>query len=95
MPEMRFRIRWPDGEIETCYSPSLVLKEHLEVGGAYQLDDFFARSRAALTIGSERVRTKYGHACSRALAQLARIETRGAGFGGQPRACVKIVAFEE
>jgi len=26
MPEMRFRIRWPDGVAETCYSPSLVVK---------------------------------------------------------------------
>jgi uncharacterized repeat protein (TIGR04042 family) len=30
--------------------------------------------RAALNIASERVRAKYGHACSLALGQLARIE---------------------
>ena len=29
MPEMRFRIRWPDGSTESCYSPSLVVKDFL------------------------------------------------------------------
>ncbi len=35
MPEMRFQIRWPDGADETCYSPSLVIKDHLAVGVSY------------------------------------------------------------
>ena len=29
MPEMSFDISWPDGSIERCYSPSLVIKDHL------------------------------------------------------------------
>ena len=29
MPEMHFQIRWPDGQVDTCYSPSLVVREHL------------------------------------------------------------------
>jgi uncharacterized repeat protein (TIGR04042 family) len=94
MPEMHFRIRWPDGEIETCYSPSLVVKDHFAVGEEYELHDFFARSRIALVTGSERVKARYGHACSRALAQLARIEARAARFSYQG-ARVKIEAFEE
>ena len=28
MPEMWFVVRWPDGSSETCYSPSLVIKDH-------------------------------------------------------------------
>ncbi len=27
MPEMRFVIAWPDGREETCYSPSLVIRD--------------------------------------------------------------------
>jgi uncharacterized repeat protein (TIGR04042 family) len=95
MPEMRFRIRWPDGSSESCYSPSLVVKEFLSVGSSYPLVDFVARSRAALDIASERVREKYGQRCLHAAAQAARIETAAKTFGGVPDACVVVEAFEE
>ena len=49
MPEMRFDIRWPDGAIEQCYSPSLVIRDHLAVGQTYSVREFLRRSRAALT----------------------------------------------
>ena len=29
---MHFRIRWPDGETQRCYSPSLVVKDYLAPG---------------------------------------------------------------
>ena len=74
MPEMRFHIRWPDGRREACYSPSLVIKDYLDVGTAYPLAAFLARSRKALGIASERVRALHGFPCPRALGQLARIE---------------------
>jgi uncharacterized repeat protein (TIGR04042 family) len=78
MPEMRFLIRWPDGRAESCYSPSLVVKDYLVPGETYPLPDFIERSRAMLNIASERVRAKYGFACSSAMDQLARIETAAA-----------------
>ena len=40
MPEMRFHIRWPDGAVETCYSPSLVVKDFFSPGESYPLADF-------------------------------------------------------
>lgn len=84
MPEMRFTVRWPDGSLDDCYSPSLVIKDYLAVGGSYAVDDFVRRSRDALHIASERVRAKYGFACSSALDQLARIEQKAERFeGGQ------------
>jgi uncharacterized repeat protein (TIGR04042 family) len=95
MPEMRFRVLWPDGVAETCYSPSLVVKEHLRVGASYEPDEFLARCRVALNIGSDRVKEKYGHACSLALGQLARIEEACARFASRPDARVRIEAFEE
>ena len=95
MPEMRFRITWPDGSIESCYSPSLVIKDYFAVGQTYPLADFLARSRAALTIASERVRAKYGYPCSRALGQLARIETASQQFLCLAGAQVGVVAFED
>jgi uncharacterized repeat protein (TIGR04042 family) len=64
MPEMRFVVRWPDGVKDTCYSPSLVIKDYFREGETYALADFVARSREALTIASDRVKAKYGHAGS-------------------------------
>lgn len=95
MPEMRFRISWPDGRSESCYSPSLVIKDYFEPGESYELGEFLARSRSALTIASERVRARYGHPCSLALAQLSRIEAAGARYSALPDARVRVEAFEE
>jgi uncharacterized repeat protein (TIGR04042 family) len=95
MPEMRFRIRWPDGAVESCYSPSLVIKDYLVPGESYTVADFLERSRAALEIGSERVRRKYGHPCSLALAQIARIEAGCERFGDRTQPVVCVETFEE
>ena len=95
MPEMRFFIRWPDGRAETCYSPSLVVKDFLTAGKTYPLADFVARSRGALNIASQRVEEKYGFACPRAQAQLARIETAADAFMNVSDAQVTVDAFEE
>jgi uncharacterized repeat protein (TIGR04042 family) len=95
MPEMRFRIRWPDGAAEACYSPSLVIKDFFSPGESYALTDFVQRSRAALNIASERVEAKYGRSCSRAMAQLARIETAAKTFSRLPGARVTVESFEE
>jgi uncharacterized repeat protein (TIGR04042 family) len=92
MPEMHFLVRWPDGGEMRCYSPSLVVREHVEVGRAYSVAEFLALSRATLEIGSERVRAKYGYACSAAMDQLALIEERAAGY--LPDAPVVVTAFE-
>ena len=94
MPEMRFRIRWPDGSSESCYSPSLVVKDHLVVGETYALGDFLERCRVALHCASERVEARYGRPCAFALAQLAALETRAASL---PAAAgtVFVEAFEE
>jgi uncharacterized repeat protein (TIGR04042 family) len=95
MPEMLFRIRWPDGAIEQCYSPSLVIKDYLEVGATYDLAEFMRRSRIALITASDRVREKYGFACSRAMAQLATLEAAAGRFERSPERHVTIISFEE
>jgi uncharacterized repeat protein (TIGR04042 family) len=93
MPEMRFVVRWPDGRRESCYSPSLVVREFLREGESYPVSDFLQRSREALQIASERVKAKYGHACSLALGQLARIEATATQFEGQEDARVACETF--
>lgn len=95
MPEMQFKIRWPDGSTESCYSPSLVIKDYFAPGEICALDDFVTRSRTALQIASDRVRARYGFACSRAEGQIARIETVSRQFADTYPAEVTIIAFEE
>lgn len=80
MPEMRFRVRWPDERESVCYSPSLIIKEYFVPGEAYAVEEFVRRSREALGIASERVKQKYGFYCTGAMGQLAEIEATAAGF---------------
>jgi putative flavoprotein involved in K+ transport len=74
MPEMHFKVKWPTGHVDDCYSPSYVVEEYLVEGAEYPVADFVARVRSALEIASERVRAKYGFACSSALDQLRAVE---------------------
>ena len=93
MPEMRFIVRWPDGAKDTCYSPSLVIKDYFREGETYALGDFVARSCEALMIASDRAKAKYGHTCSRALGQLAEIERVARRFADEPGAKVACERF--
>ena len=95
MPEMRFRIRWPDGVQESCYSPSLVIKDYFQPGDTYNLDEFLTRARTALNIASERVKARYGMPCSLALGQLARIESAAGRFLAIPDPYVTVEGFDE
>lgn len=93
MPVMHFRIRWPDGTEANCYSPSTIVTDFFTPGEHYALDDFVERSRAALRIASERVREKYGYACSAAMDELARIERDALRFAKVPDAAVTVLAL--
>ena len=95
MPEMHYRLRWPDDSESTCYSPSLVIKDYFSPGESYALDEFLVRARAATQIASERVAAKYGFACSRAADQLGEIERIAATFARWPQARVRLVDFLE
>ncbi|PRY09757.1 MSMEG_0570 family nitrogen starvation response protein [Kineococcus rhizosphaerae] len=90
MPETTFTVRWPDDTVQHCYSPSLVVHDHLSAGHDYPVEEFTARCRTALTEASDRVRARYGMACTAALAQLSDIERRAAGQAGR----VHVLALE-
>jgi len=95
MPAMHFRVRWPDHTETRCYSPSLVIKDYFAPGTCYPLTEFMPSVREALHIASERVRAKYGFACSAAMDQLADIEQRAARWATQPDAQIEVLAFDE
>lgn len=92
MPEVLFRLRWPDGSVETCYSPSTVIRDFFEAGRAYRRADFLQAARAGLGAASDRVRMRYGSGCSRAAAQLAALETRVETLDAD--ATVKVEGFD-
>ena len=73
MPEVLFKIKWPDGKIEDCYSPSTIIFDYLKEGESYNLKDFIERSSNALNLASERVMKKYGFRCTSAEVQLSKI----------------------
>jgi uncharacterized repeat protein (TIGR04042 family) len=91
MPEMEFRLRWPDGSESSFYSPSLVVEDHLTVGEDYTLPDLVARARLAMTIASDRVQAKYGFPCSRAQGTLAAIERQAKAF--DPQTTITVTGF--
>ena len=93
MPSMHFHLRWPDARETRCYSPSLVIKERFVPGARYPVPVFMPQMRDALLTASERVRAKFGFACSMALDQLAQIEAIAAQFGEHGE--VEMLAFDE
>ena len=95
MPEMFFTVRWPDGGTTRCYSPSLVIEEHLVPGASYPVSDFVRRATHALAIASDRVEAKFGFPCSRARAASAAIHDRARiGASNGDTGLVTILSFE-
>ncbi len=94
MPVTLFTVRWPDGGIEACYSPSTIITDYFTIGRDYTLSEFLELCRAGLRAASDRVGQQYGGGgCSRAMAQLAAIEmTAKRHASGDP--AVRVEAFE-
>ncbi|HYP86885.1 MAG TPA: MSMEG_0569 family flavin-dependent oxidoreductase [Polyangiaceae bacterium] len=67
-------MKWPDGQVQDCYSPSYIIDEYLAEGEEYEVADFVERVRQALSIASERVRARYGFECSSAIDQLRAVQ---------------------
>ena len=95
MPEVRFTVRWPDASVSDCYSPSTVIHDYLVAGASYPVADCMDRCRTALQLASDRVRLKYGYACSSALDQLERLEARAASLPTDSAATVTVVAMRQ
>lgn len=94
MPELHFRVRWPDASTSLCYSPSSTVRDALRLQHPYPLQDFVAASRAALEHASARVAQKYGWGCGHASAQIREIETTAQRWADDPQATVTVVGFE-
>jgi uncharacterized repeat protein (TIGR04042 family) len=92
VPEVFFRVRWPDGSVDHCYSPSTVVEEYFSAGAEYPVAEFVERSRLALSVASKRVRERYGFDCVQAARQLSTIERTAERFG--TNGCVVVEGFQ-
>jgi uncharacterized repeat protein (TIGR04042 family) len=95
MPVVNFHVTWPDDSQSKCYSPSQVIKEHLEEGKEYALNEFMTRVTTALNLASERVRAKYGFACSSAQDQLEVLQNYAAKYADLNNPIVKVTKFTQ
>ncbi|ABM12058.1 MULTISPECIES: MSMEG_0570 family nitrogen starvation response protein [Mycolicibacterium] len=82
MPEMTFQVRWPDGIEQQCYSPSLVVHDHLSVGATYTVAEFVERTGRAMAEAGDRVRAKFGFACTSAAATAEAVARAAARYPG-------------
>ncbi len=81
MPEVRLSLEWPDGLITELYSPSTVILEHLRPGETLPVAVLQTRGLAALHDASERVRARYGFACTRTDEEAAKLQRSVAAYG--------------
>jgi len=94
MPELHFRLRWPDAVESLHYSPSTIVRDYFSAGATYAIAEFAGLSRAAMQAASDRVAAVHGHPCSMARATLAAIEQRVSQFTTQPEAAITVIGFE-
>jgi putative flavoprotein involved in K+ transport len=88
MPTVDLTLVWPDGTRQRAQSPSTAIERHLAEGGRYPVPELLRRAEAALTAASERVRERYGFACTAAAEQAERI--RAAAHGQDPAGTVRV-----
>jgi uncharacterized repeat protein (TIGR04042 family) len=74
MPEFRVSVKLPDGEVRDCCSPSSVVASFFQPGQTVSWGEFLSRSQTALRAAQERVRQRYGFACSSAAAEAQSLE---------------------
>jgi uncharacterized repeat protein (TIGR04042 family) len=74
MPEVHLRLEWPDGRTSELYSPSTVILEYLRPGESLPVHQLHGRGVEALRLASERVRARYGFACTRTDEERHRLQ---------------------
>jgi uncharacterized repeat protein (TIGR04042 family) len=89
MPEVLLELHWPDGEASRFYSPSTIVYEFLKPGQTLTIAELEQRGLAALSEASERVRARYGFACTRTDEEASKLRQRLAMYGLNDRVQVR------
>ena len=85
MPEVWLQLEWPDGRISRLYSPSTVMLQHLPPGRECSVSELQEAGLRALAEASERVRARYGFACTRTDEEAARLRQLAREYDPQGR----------
>jgi uncharacterized repeat protein (TIGR04042 family) len=88
MPEVLLDLHWPDGHRSRLYSPSTVVLQHLPPGSEMSVAELRTAGLRALAEASERVRARYGFACTRTDEEAARLQELTGRY--DPQARVKV-----
>jgi uncharacterized repeat protein (TIGR04042 family) len=80
VPEVLLTLQWPDGRTSELYSPSTVILEHLPPGTSLSVGELEQRGVEALRQASERVRARYGFACTRTDEEREKLRRQVAGY---------------
>jgi uncharacterized repeat protein (TIGR04042 family) len=89
MPEVMLELHWPDGEASRFYSPSTVVYEFLKPGDTLSISELEQRGLAALREASERVRARYGFACTRTDEEASKLQKRLAMYSRSEMVAVR------
>ncbi|MFO7628560.1 MAG: MSMEG_0570 family nitrogen starvation response protein [Prochlorococcaceae cyanobacterium] len=81
MPEVVLQLCWPDGEASSFYSPSTVIYDFFKPGDTLSIAELEQKGLAALEEASERVRARYGFACSRTDEEALKLKLKIAKYG--------------
>ncbi|MFQ6538870.1 MULTISPECIES: MSMEG_0570 family nitrogen starvation response protein [Aphanothece] len=81
MPEVRLTLQWPDGLTSELYSPSTVILQHLPPGETLSVAALQARGLEGLHQASERVRARYGFACTRTDEEATKLRQTLSAYG--------------
>ncbi len=92
MPVTYVNIEWPNEETDEVYSPSSVIKEYFKPGETLTIEDFLNKCNQSLSLASERVRVKFGYACTSAISETERINKKCTIFTASDS--VKIIAIK-
>jgi uncharacterized repeat protein (TIGR04042 family) len=92
MPEVMLELHWPDGEASRFYSPSTVVYEFLRPGDSLSIAELEQKGLAALREASERVRARYGFACTRTDEEASKLQKRLAMYGRNDRVDVREIS---
>jgi len=91
MPEVVLQLHWPDGEATRFYSPSTVIYDFFKPGDTLSIAELEQKGLAALHEASERVRKRYGFACTRTDEEAHKLKQMIAKYGASEE--VHIHAF--
>ncbi|HET9073854.1 MAG TPA: MSMEG_0569 family flavin-dependent oxidoreductase [Solirubrobacteraceae bacterium] len=90
MPTVDIRIRWADGTVQDGESPSRVIERHITSGALYPRDELRRRLADGLAAASDRVRERFGMACTQAMAQSQEFELAALQHGGDPESLSRV-----